>query len=273
MNAVKVYSSSEWAEIGERPPMLEPFMVRGGCASWPAFQHLSFNYLRELAGDVEVQVGRNHSRSSRQTMPLRHFLNYCETANEDDPLYLKDWHYQSTHPELRALMQPPVIFESWLNLLPAGAKPLWSWLYIGPKNSGSAMHLDVGETSAWNAVLSGCKEWVVCPPEHPISVGLRNGSGRAPSLALTDFTWTASQHAGDLIYVPGGWAHSVHNREPGIAFTENFVNESNYESVIKRFDGARNDALRAAVQLARAIKLFQPQLQQRLKMHEKAPGP
>ena len=61
---------------------------------------------------------------------------------------------------------------------PVGSKGKWSWLYIGPKNSRSALHVDA-TSSAWNAVLSGRKQWVAYPPEHPVSIESR-GRRAAP---------------------------------------------------------------------------------------------
>jgi hypothetical protein len=38
------------------------------------------------------------------------------------------------------------------------------WLIMGPPRSGSTFHVDPNATSAWNAVLSGSKKWVLYPP-------------------------------------------------------------------------------------------------------------
>ena len=107
--------------------MSEPFLIRGGCASWPAFDVLTFDFLRQLAGDVEVEVGPKSSGSQRRRMRLGEYLDYCMTSDEDDPLYLTDWQYQDSHPELRNLMKPPKEFQSWLDRLPQNQRPVWSW--------------------------------------------------------------------------------------------------------------------------------------------------
>lgn len=38
------------------------------------------------------------------------------------------------------------------------------WFLIGPKRSGSSVHVDPLSTSAWNTLLSGRKLWVLSPP-------------------------------------------------------------------------------------------------------------
>ena len=76
--------------------------------------------------------------------------------------------------------------------------------------------------------------------------------------SFADQAWTTVQRRGDLIYVPGGWAHSVRNREVGIAFTENFINESNCEAVGKCLDDKQDEAFRQLTELARAVHAFGP---------------
>jgi hypothetical protein len=258
VNLLKEFSEAEWTEVSANPPMSEPFLIRGGCALWPAYSVLTFDYLRRLAGSEEVGVRRTGTPNETQQMLLREFVDYCQTVDEREPLYLVNWQYHQSYPEIRELVSPPKAFQSWLEALPKGTRSPWSWLYVGTRNSSMPMHLDLQMSSAWNAVLSGCKEWVIYPPDHPASLERRSGLLVSSLDSFADQAWTTVQRRGDLIYVPGGWAHSVHNREAGIAFTENFINESNYEAVGKYLDDKQDKTFLRLIQLARAVHAFRP---------------
>jgi oxalate decarboxylase/phosphoglucose isomerase-like protein (cupin superfamily) len=65
--------------------------------------------------------------------------------------------------------------------------------------------------------------------------------------------WKVIQYPGDLIYVPGEWAHSVLNKSPGIAFTENFINDSNYETVKRAAEASSDEDFLRILGFVRAI--------------------
>ncbi|CAG8793341.1 12830_t:CDS:2, partial [Acaulospora morrowiae] len=43
-------------------------------------------------------------------------------------------------------------------------RPDYRWIIIGPSRSGSTFHKDPNSTSAWNAVITGSKKWIMYPP-------------------------------------------------------------------------------------------------------------
>jgi hypothetical protein len=43
-------------------------------------------------------------------------------------------------------------------------RPDYKWLLVGAARTGAAFHVDPNATSAWNAVISGSKKWIMFPP-------------------------------------------------------------------------------------------------------------
>jgi hypothetical protein len=63
------------------------------------------------------------------------------------------------------------------------------WLIMGPRRSGSTFHVDPNSTSAWNAVVSGAKKWIMYPP-HVCPPGVHpspDGADVATPLSLTEW--------------------------------------------------------------------------------------
>ncbi|KAN0065828.1 hypothetical protein ACQY0O_000958 [Thecaphora frezii] len=127
-------------------------------------------------------------------------------------------------------------------------RPDHRWIIAGPSRSGSGWHKDPNGTSAWNAVLTGRKAWMMLPP-HVTPPGVYVSADEAEITApLSIAEWligfaeetrktygpSAARpgdrvllevvcEAGEVLYVPSGWWHLVVNLEESVALTQNFV--------------------------------------------------
>ena len=77
---------------------------------------------------------------------------------------------------------------------------------LGGPGSGSPWHF---HQSAWNALLRGRKRWRLLPPDAPAMASNPIWTAEAPNPR----EMRCIQRAGDVIYVPAGYAHSVTNTE------------------------------------------------------------
>lgn len=113
-------------------------------------------------------------------------------------------------------------------------------------SAGSTFHIDPNGTSAWNAVITGAKRWILFPPGrpppgvHPSADGAEVVSPVSIKEWLLNFflETPADQriqgvcHAGEVMFVPSGWWHMVFNLEDSIALTQNYVSTQNLVKVL-----------------------------------------
>ena len=116
-------------------------------------------------------------------------------------------------------------------------RPPYRWFLIGPKRSGSTLHIDPNMTSAWNTSLNGHKLWVMFPYDYPKwVVNGKNVQEKGEDSEAIDYFWhhlnrirkregelpgmiECIQYPGETIFVPGGWWHAVLNLDDTMAVT------------------------------------------------------
>ncbi|XP_049633992.1 2-oxoglutarate and iron-dependent oxygenase JMJD4 isoform X1 [Suncus etruscus] len=214
------------------------WVTPGGQPNW---EHLLRNY-----GDVVVPVAncglREYNSNPKEHMPLRDYISYWREYIEggySSPkgcLYLKDWHLcRDTSAE--DVFTLPVYFSSdWLN-------EYWDtldvddyrFIYMGPTGSWSPFHADIFRSFSWSVNICGRKKWIFFPPGQEET--LRDGRGNLPydvtSPSLRDTCPDSSpplevmQEAGEMVFVPSGWHHQVHNLQDTISINHNWVNGCN----------------------------------------------
>lgn len=218
-----------------------PLKLIGGMDEWPALKLWDNAFFKREFGRVILKASRNSSKGqSSRTFSLQQYLSYMNKTKSFKPYYLKDCKFHlGTNMETH--YTAPVAFSCWYKKIPADKrKTTLSWLYIGAKGTFSRLHLDIWNTSAWNALISGAKLWLFYPPAD--QQFLYNGAVNPffPDLKkFPDFEFAepiiAVQRPGEIIFTPSNWWHAVYNLEKGISLTENFINDSNYINVLGYF--------------------------------------
>ncbi|PRP78260.1 hypothetical protein PROFUN_13870 [Planoprotostelium fungivorum] len=208
----------------------------------PTTQWTKENMLKNY-GDTKFKTDQGVS------MTLRDYFQYSSSIQEVSPMYLFDNMFADKAPSLRGAYEvPPYFKEDFFEMLPTKERPSYRWILVGPARSGSSFHKDPNFTSAWNGLFSGCKKWILYPPEHvppgvhPSEDGWEVETPEGVIEWFIDFypqtkkagayrPVEAIMKPGELIFIPSSWWHTVLNIEESIAVTQNFVSKANLFNV------------------------------------------
>ncbi|XP_019444178.1 PREDICTED: F-box protein At5g06550 [Lupinus angustifolius] len=219
----------------------KPVLLEGCIDNWDALRNWDRDYLMQLCGDVKFSVGPLE-------MKLEDYFRYSDQVKEERPLYLFDPNFAEKVPKLGSEYEVPVYFREDLFGVLGNGRPDYRWVIIGPTGSGSSFHVDPNSTSAWNAVITGSKKWLLFPPDvippgvHPSPDGAEVASPVSIIEWFMNFygatkNWKKRPiecicKAGEVIFVPNGWWHLVINLEESIAITQNYVSRRNLLNVL-----------------------------------------
>uniref|UniRef100_A0A8C5JE68 2-oxoglutarate and iron-dependent oxygenase JMJD4 n=1 Tax=Junco hyemalis TaxID=40217 RepID=A0A8C5JE68_JUNHY len=204
-----------------------------------------------IPGEAVVPVAncdvREYNSNPKEQLPFKEFVEYwreCIGNGHRSPrgcLYLKDWHLSRAFPEQDVYTTPVYFSSDWLNeYWDAAAGDDFRFVYMGPKGSWTPFHADVFRSYSWSANVCGRKRWLLYPAGHEEFLRDRHGnlpfdvtapdlrderiyprSGRSqPPLEIL-------QEAGEIVFIPSGWHHQVHNLEDTISINHNWVNGCN----------------------------------------------
>ncbi|KAG3265114.1 jumonji domain containing 4, transcript variant X1 [Ictidomys tridecemlineatus] len=213
-----------------------------------------FEYLLQKYGDVVVPVAncgvQEYNSNPKEHMPLREYISYwleyvqrgCSSPR--GCLYLKDWHVcrDSSAEDLGDVFTLPVYFSSdWLNeFWDALDVDDYRFVYAGPPGTWSPFHADIFRSFSWSANICGRKKWLFFPPGQEEALRDCHGSlpydvtspklldtRLHPMLQHSSPPLEVTQEAGEVVFVPSGWHHQVHNLDDTISINHNWVNGCN----------------------------------------------
>ncbi|XP_057459751.1 arginine-specific demethylase JMJ20 isoform X2 [Actinidia eriantha] len=170
------------------------------------------------------------------------------------PLYLKDWHFVKEYPEYLAYTTPLFFRDDWLNLYLDKYRMHenhhtcqekneicssdYRFVYMGAKGTWTPLHADVFRSYSWSANVCGKKQWYFLSPTQRNLVFDRNLKSSVydifEDVSETKFPgfdkaiWLECiQEQNEIIFVPSGWYHQVHNLEDTVSINHNWFNAYN----------------------------------------------
>mmetsp|Transcript_7973 Transcript_7973/g.12207 ORF Transcript_7973/g.12207 Transcript_7973/m.12207 type:complete len:539 (+) Transcript_7973:86-1702(+) len=257
-----------------------PVVLAGACKDWKAMNWKCKEYLLQTLQSEKERSFRATSGAApfAAHFTLESYLDYCESYQlEEAPLYLFDREAlldgplrEDYFPHLQRdcpYFDPNRTKENThdlLHLLGESRRPDHTWLIVGPQRSGSSFHIDPNATHAWNATIVGRKRWLFYPPGQtppgiypspdgddvimPISVGewlTKYWDAHVERCQLSssiERPIECTVQAGDVVFIPHGWWHSVLNLDApyNIAITHNYVSKSNLSNVLRFFENKQS---------------------------------
>jgi histone arginine demethylase JMJD6 len=99
-------------------------------------------------------------------------MEYLIHNEDDSPLYMFESAIEDIK-EAKSMISkysvPKFFREDLFTHIGERKRPPYRWFLMGPERSGTTVHIDPLDTSAWNTSLQGYKRWVLFPPELPKS--------------------------------------------------------------------------------------------------------
>jgi histone arginine demethylase JMJD6 len=218
-----------------------PVVITDAMDRWKARTLWTFDYFRTRYGDTPVTVyrldGAKYQPDGIRQMKLADFIG--EVSQHDFstfPCYVRDdWRLFRAHPELLGDYAVPEYFFDWFSLVPSFMRLVYPRIFIGPRGAVTPLHLDIWGTHAWLGQLVGRKRWILFPPDqrellYDCAVSVLNPDlERFPRFAQTAPV-ECTIGPGDLVFVPGGWAHEVVSLEASISISHNYMGPGCFRS-------------------------------------------
>ncbi|KAI8600623.1 hypothetical protein EDD21DRAFT_376663 [Dissophora ornata] len=224
----------------------KPVIITDGAQHWPARTKWSTEYFLKRWPEAVM-------RAESVDMTMTNYFKYAAGTKDESPLYLFDKKFGERCDGILDEMEVPEYFrEDFFGMMGKEKRPDYRWIIVGPARSGSTFHQDPNATSAWNAVITGSKKWIMFPP-HILPPGVFTNEDESEvtspvSLmewfsnfyASTQFPDDPSEHPlegicreGEIMFVPRGWWHAVVNLEDCIAVTQNYVGSQNLKETMQ----------------------------------------
>jgi histone arginine demethylase JMJD6 len=267
----------DFMERYEKPSI--PCILVGCSENWDAMSKWNFPDLIKKFKRCKLKVGEDDEGYPLK-LKLKYFIEYLIFNKDDSPLYLFQSGIESRK-KIKEIVKdysvPKYFQDDYFKILGADNRPPHRWLLMGPKRSGSTIHIDPLSTSAWNTSVQGHKRWVLFPPsctkEFVKGKKYKQKGDDDEAIHYMRYMYPQIiknenvekkhefiQRPGETVYVPGKWWHCVLNLDDTIAITQNYCNRGNFDRVWR---DARKNRKRMAVKWLRKMKTVDNQLYKR----------
>lgn len=207
----------------------KPVVIENLTRDWKAFELWSFDYFKEIAGDVVVPLydnrpitHKNKFNEPHAKMKLKDYVALLKNEKTAFRIFL--FNLIKEVPTLQNHFEAPKLGIKFLKDLP--------FLFFGAKDSKVFMHYDIDFANILHVHFEGKKRCILFPPSEtkymykvPNSLVTLNDIDfdnpdfeRFPALRYAQGMVTELNH-GDTLYMPEGYWHHMHYLTPGFSMS------------------------------------------------------
>jgi histone arginine demethylase JMJD6 len=278
---IKSLSVDDFIKRYESPSI--PCIITNAANDWPAFQDQRWtpNSLYAKFRHRKFRCGEDDNGKVVK-VKLKHFLRYMKTQEDDSPLYIFDSMFDDNNESKKSCpikedyTIPSYFSEDLLSLVGENRRPPYRWFLLGPRRSGTAIHIDPLSTSAWNTLIFGLKRWILIPPDVSKEIAksddlvdkeklednesidyflnilprLKKKMGEAFTSRIIEFF----QLPGETVFVPSNWWHAVLYVQDSCAVTQNYASSGNFERMWLAARTGRRGMARKWLRVLRTVR-------------------
>ena len=240
----------------------KPVVIENLIEDWPARDLWTFEYLKSIAGDLEVPLYNSKPITSQYKynepqakMKFKDYIDILQSKPTDLRMFL--FNLIKERPVLQDHIKLPNVGLKLFKDLP--------FLFIGGENSKVFMHYDIDLANILHIHLKGEKRCLIFPPSetkylYKVSNSLKTNDGidfsnpdfeTYPALAYAK-GYTTDLSPGETLYMPEGYWHHMHYKTAGFSISlralarkpqhlgkavYNIAVMRNYENLMRKWKG------------------------------------